>query len=219
MSKQIKIILVVMLGCLVMAWTDGVWQPGYAMKSAVKIFFFLGLPLIFLRKEMTSRLFGFRKETLPKLMALGLGIFGFILASYFILGPYFDFSSVVSGLEEQLGVNASNFIFVAIYISFVNSLLEEYFFRGIAFIELKTLTSRKFAYGFSATMFALYHVAMLIGLFDWYLIVLMLVALVVGGFIFNFINEKDESVLASWTVHLFANLAINTVGFILFGIL
>ena len=113
----------------------------------------------------------------------------------------------------------SNFIFVAVYISFVNSLLEEYFFRGIAFIELKSLTSRKFAYGFSALMFALYHVAMLIGLFDWYLIVLMLIALVVGGFIFNYINEKEESILASWTVHLFANLAINTVGLILFGIL
>jgi membrane protease YdiL (CAAX protease family) len=219
MSKQIKIILIITLGCIAMALTDGIWQPGYAMKSAVKILFFLGIPLIFLRKDFNSKLFGFRKETLPKLITFGLGIYGFILAAYFILGPYFDFSSVVSGLEEQLGVNADNFIFVAIYISFVNSLLEEYFFRGIAFIELKTLTSRKFAYGFSATMFALYHVAMLIGLFDWYLIVLMLVALVVGGFIFNFINEKEESVLASWTVHLFANLAINTVGFILFGIL
>jgi uncharacterized protein len=219
MNKKTKIILIITLGCIVMALTDGLWQPGYAMKSAVKILFFLGIPLIFLRKEQISNFFHFRKKTLPKLIALGLGIFTFILAAYFILGPYFDFSSVVSGLEEQLGVNASKFIFVAVYISFVNSLLEEYFFRGIAFIELKSLTSRKFAYGFSALMFALYHVAMLIGLFDWYLIVLMLIALIVGGFIFNYINEKEESILASWTVHLFANLAINTVGLILFGIL
>lgn len=218
MKKELKIILVVIVGCITMALTDGIWQPGYAIKSAVKIFFFLGLPIFFLRKEMTSKLFGLKKETLPRLLALGLGIYGFIMAAYFILGPYFDFSAVVSGLEEQLGVNASNFIFVAIYISIANSLLEEYFFRGVAFIELKSLTSRRFAYGFSATMFALYHVAMLIGLFDWYLIVLMLVALVVGGFIFNYINEREESILASWTVHLFANLAINTVGLILFGI-
>jgi uncharacterized protein len=219
MNKKIKIILIITLGCIVMALTDGLWQPGYAIKSAVKILFFLGLPIIILRKEQMSKYFGFRKKTLPKLIALGLGIYGFILAAYFVIGPYFDFSSVVSGLEEQLGVNASNFIFVAVYISLVNSLLEEYFFRGIAFIELKQLTSRRFAYVFSALMFALYHVAMLIGLFDWYLIVLMLVALIVGGFIFNYINEKEESILASWTVHLFANLAINTVGLLLFGIL
>jgi uncharacterized protein len=219
MSKKLKIILIITLGCIAMALTDGLWQPGYALKSAVKIFFFLAVPLIILRKEQISNFFRFRKKTLPKLIALGLGIFIFILAAYFILGPYFDFSSVVSGLEEQLGVNASNFIFVAVYISFVNSLLEEYFFRGIAFIELKSLTSRKFAYGFSALMFALYHVAMLIGLFDWHLIVLMLVVLVIGGFIFNYINENEESILASWTVHLFANLAINTVGLLLFNIL
>lgn len=211
--------VVITIGCIVMALTDGWWQPGYAVKSAIKILFFLGLPYVFLRKELTSKLFGFRKETLPKLILLGMGIYGFILAAYFILGPYFDFSSVVSGLESQLGVNAGNFIFVALYISLANSLLEEYFFRGIAFIELKQMTSRRFAYMFSAWMFALYHVAMLIGLFDWYLIVLMLVALVVGGYIFNYINEKESSILASWAVHLFANLAINTVGMILFGII
>jgi uncharacterized protein len=219
MSKKLKIILIISLGCIVMALTDGIWQPGYAMKSAVKIFFFLGLPLFVLRKEQLSNFFGFKKKMLPKLVALGLGIFAFILAAYFIIGPYFDFSSVVDGLQDQLGVNASNFIYVATYISFVNSLLEEYFFRGIAFIELKRCTSKRFAYVFSALMFALYHVAMLIGLFDWYLIALMLLALVVGGFIFNYINEKEESILASWTVHLFANLAINTVGLLLFGIL
>ncbi len=219
MKKQMKIMVVITIGCIVMALTDGWWQPGYAVKSAIKILFFLGLPYVFLRKELTSKLFGFRKETLPKLILLGMGIYGFILAAYFILGPYFDFSSVVSGLESQLGVNAGNFIFVALYISLANSLLEEYFFRGIAFIELKQMTSRRFAYMFSAWMFALYHVAMLIGLFDWYLIVLMLVALVVGGYIFNYINEKESSILASWAVHLFANLAINTVGMILFGII
>ena len=32
-----------------------------------------------------------------------------------------------------MGVNAGNFVFVALYISIVNSLLEEFFFRGFAF--------------------------------------------------------------------------------------
>lgn len=219
MKKHQKIMLTIVIGCIVMAITDGLWQPGYAIKSGVKILFFLAMPILFLRNELSTKLFGFRKQMLPKLIILGLGIYGFILAAYFVLGPYFDFSSVVSGLEDTLGVNANNFIFVAVYISLANSLLEEYFFRGIAFIELKQVTSRRFAYRFSAVMFALYHVAMLIGLFDWYLILLFLIALVVAGYIFNYINEKESSILASWTVHLFANLAINTVGLILFGIL
>ena len=40
-----------------------------------------------------------------------------------------------------------------------------------------------------------------------------------GGCIFNFLNEKCGNIYPSWLVHLCANLAINTVGFILFGIL
>ena len=43
--------------------------------------------------------------------------------------------------------------------------------------------------------------------------------LIVGGCIFNYLNEKNDNIYPSWFVHMFANFAINTVGFILFGIL
>ena len=106
-----------------------------------------------------------------------------------------------------------------IYISFINSLLEEFFFRGFAFLSLKRLTGRGFAYVFSSLSFALYHVAMMIGWFSLPLFMLMLAGLFVGGMIFNYLNEKCENVYTSWLVHMFANLGINTVGFILFGII
>ena len=72
----------------------------------------------------------------------------------------------MSSLSENIGVKSSNFIFVAIYISFANSLLEEFFFRGFAFLKLKEVSSRKFAYIFSALAFSIYHLAMMIGWFD-----------------------------------------------------
>lgn len=59
-----------------------------------------------------------------------------------------------------MSVNADNFIYVALYISFINSLLEEFFFRGYVFLILKKDSSLKFAYGFSSLMFAFYHVGM-----------------------------------------------------------
>ena len=44
--KQARSILVILLfGCVVMAVVDGVIQPGYAIKSLVKLTLFLGLPL------------------------------------------------------------------------------------------------------------------------------------------------------------------------------
>lgn len=39
------------------------------------------------------------------------------------------------------------------------------------------------------------------------------------GYIFNYLAEKYESFLASWVVHIFANLAINTIGFMMLGII
>ena len=49
------------------------------------------------------------------------------------------------------------------------------------------------------------------------LILLILAALFVGGVIFNLLNEKSRCIYPSWLVHLCANLAINTIGFILFA--
>ena len=39
--------------------------------------------------------------------------------------------------------------------------------------------------------------------------------LVIGGMIFNWLNEKLDTIYCSWLTHMFANFAINTIGFIL----
>lgn len=109
--------------------------------------------------------------------------------------------------------------FVSLYISFVNSMLEEFFFRGFAFLTLKRLTGRKFAYIFSASVFAIYHIAMMTGWFGPLVFLIIMAGLFSGGLIFDYLNEKSSSVYPSWIVHMFANFAINTVGFILFGII
>ncbi len=48
---------------------------------------------------------------------------------------------------------------------------------------------------------------------------MIIVGLMLVGYIFNYITEKLDSFLASWIVHIFANLAINTIGFIMLGII
>ena len=130
-----------------------------------------------------------------------------------------DFSGIAGKLTADAGVSADNFLYVALYISFVNSFLEEFFFRGFAFISLKKITSRGFAYVFSAVLFALYHAGMTAGYFNFGVFAITLGGLTVAGVIFNFLNEKSENIYTSWLVHMFANFAINTVGFILFGMI
>ena len=149
-------------------------------------------------------------------LALGAAVYAFILCAYLLFKNVFDFSSLTESLTSQTGVSKDNFIFVALYISFVNSLLEEFFFRGFAFLTLKRLSTRRFAYVFSAALFALYHIAMMIGWFALPVLLLTLLGLFVGGVIFNYFNEKYDNVYMSWLIHMFANFAINTIGFMLF---
>ena len=141
-----------------------------------------------------------------------------ILGAYFIFRNIFDFSALVGSLNETTGVNKSNFIWVAIYISFINSFLEEFFFRGFAFLTMKRFFKKSFAYVFSSIVFSLYHVAMMIGWFGWAVIFISLSGLFVGGMIFNRFDEKSGNIYLSWLVHMFANFATNSIGFILFAL-
>ena len=60
---------------------------------------------------------------------------------------------------------------------------------------------------------------MMIGWFDLPLFIIVMAGLFAGGVIFNFLNEKSGTIYPSWFLHMFANFAINTVGFVLFGII
>lgn len=220
MKKQRNLIIAITaFGCLCMGIVDAVIQPGYLVKSAIKIVLFLLLPVLYAAFDKNCDLKGlFRPGKKGILTALGLGIavYAVILGGYFLLRDVFDFSALTSSLTASTGVNKENFLFVALYISFANSLLEEFFFRGFSFLTLKRASNRMLAYTVSSALFALYHVAMMIGWFGLPLLLLVLAGLFVGGVIFCFFNEKFDNIYLSWLVHMFANFAINTIGFLLF---
>lgn len=218
--KKLHIPILVIIACIVMGIVDAVIQPGYAIKSAIKIIMFLLIPIVyglFFKEFNIKNLMKPDKKGLCIALCLGFVIYGVVLGAYWIFKDVFDFSALTGSLNETTGVNKSNFIWVAIYISFVNSLLEEFFFRGFSFITLKKLTSRRFAYVFSSMAFALYHIAMMIGWFGLPVILISLVGLFIGGMIFNRFDEKSENIYLSWLIHMFANFATNTIGFILFA--
>ncbi len=212
--------ILVFVVCLAMSYVEIFMAPGYATKSGIKMALFLAVPLLFL---LTSK-----KTSIPSLFRMKRGGWRFsgtlaaitflgIIGAYFIFRGQFDFSSVAPTLESTLGINGSNFIFVALYISFINSLLEEFFFRGFAFLALMKSVGKKTAYFFSATAFALYHVAIMNGWFSLPLMALLIFALLLAGLLFNYIDEKKSSILPSWMIHISANFAINAIGFVLLG--
>lgn len=223
-SKRLYLVLTVLFSSLVMILVDGIWQPAYFIKSAIKIVLFLLLPLGFFllfpeEKGRLRQLFVPRKRDFLLAAGLGAGVFVVILLAYYCLGQFIDLSGIRAHLGAGMGVNAHNFLYVALYISFINSLLEEFFFRGYAFLLLRELTTPLFAYVFSAAFFAVYHVGIIGGWFGPALYLLALLGLFVGGCLFNFLNDRCGNIYPSWLVHMCANFAINTIGLVLFGIL
>ena len=218
----IPVILLITAVCVIMALIDALLSPDYFVKSAIKLLLFLIVPIIVVRRNKEISLKGLLKIKRKKLILpilLGVGVYLFIMGAYFIIGPYFNFSNVTVALADNYGVKKENFVPVALYISFANSLLEEFFFRGFAFLTLKKLVSRRFAYLFSAAAFSLYHIAIMSSWFNPFLFLLLIASLFVAGLFFDWLNEKSNTIYTSWLVHMCANFATNTVGFILFGII
>lgn len=214
-KKDTVIIISALFSCVLMAIVDGVIMPGYIIKSMVKIITFLVIPYVccrIFRDIHFKQLFIPNKKGIGVALILGSTVFGIILGGYFIFKDIFNFSSIANSLTSSTGVDKSNFLYVSIYISLVNSMMEEFFFRGFVF---KNISNKKFAYVFSSMIFALYHVAMMIGWFDIWAFLLVMAGLFIGGILFNLLNEKFKTVYVSWVVHMFANFAINIIGFIL----
>ena len=222
--KSLYLILAVILCSVAMTLVDGVLQPPYMVKSAIKVVLFLLVPAIYFISNREERI-ALKGILVPNrkslLIALGLGVvlYGIIVGGYFLLRNSFDFSGIAGKLTADTGVSAENFLWVSLYISLVNSFLEELFFRGFGFLLLGRVGSQKLAFVFSALMFALYHSCMTLGYYHFGIFALILFALFVAGCFFNALGAKSKSIYPSWFVHMFANFGINTVGFILFGVI
>ena len=223
-KKNAFIVVSVFIFSIVVTLIDAVVKPDYFVKIPIKILFFLALPMLFFLVNKKGfkdfkQLFVFKKGGFLKALLLGLGVYTVIVGGFLLTRNIIDFSNVTSSLTQGMGITSENFIYVSLYISLMNSFLEEFFFRGYGFITLKKHTNRTFAYIFSSSIFAIYHIGMLIGMFNVSALILMLFGLIMGGCVFNYLNELNNNIYPSWFVHIFANFAINTVGMILFGVL
>lgn len=216
-KEKIGIIVVVVICCIIMAVMETIIEPAYWIKSAAKIAVFMLLPVItlkLLKVKIFDSNFALDKKDIVKLLLLGFGIYAVIIGAYFLTRNIVDYSSLVTSQMADQKVTENSFIWVALYISFCNSFLEEFLFRFVSFIKLTEFVSKKPAYVFSSVMFAVYHIAMIGSAFPPPLLILALFGLTVGGFIFDYVDSKNKNIYNSWIIHMFADLAIVTIWYI-----
>lgn len=110
---------------------------------------------------------------------IGFGIFSaFVIgATYFLLRGAIDWQAIHTSMEAR-HITETTFILVFLYIMLGNSLLEEYFFRGVVFRHLLGY-STSVAYIVSSLMFSLYHMTIFQSWFTGYILALALTGLFV----------------------------------------
>jgi membrane protease YdiL (CAAX protease family) len=217
------IILSSIAACSFLYLVEQVLMVDYFVKTASKIFLFVLIPLLFIRygkkNGVSERNAKLDMHDIKLGLLFGAASFAIVLVSYYILGKYMNIQGIISELQNKSKITPANFIFVGAYITFGNSFLEEFFFRGFIFLNLFKTGYKKTAYIFSSILFGLYHIAIFRTWFNTGLTLLALFGLVSIGLIFDWLDTKSDNFINSWIVHILADSAIIIIGMKMFGII
>ena len=215
MNKIIRIVGVVLIGGLILL--EQTLNLNSFIKQGYKIVLLVFIPLliIYLIKKTT-----FKKEyhfnnvklhDLKKPLIVGISIYTLTIIGYIILKSIIDPETVINGLNNR-GITAQNIIYTSMYLTFINSFIEEFFFRGFIY-QYFSEVSNKVGYFVSSGLFSIYHILVMFAIFNWIMGVLAIIGLMIVGMILVYINKNNKSIVNSWIVHIFADLGVVTIGF------
>ncbi len=185
---------------------------GVAGYSLYKLCFLLP-PLIYCRMQGISIWYDVLKfhnwrHCLPAAVMLGCLGLGIFVGAYWLLGDLLlDRAMIVEKIGDQFSVTAATVLLVAPITIFLNSLLEEFFYRGFTF-GLLAKHRKLLAYLLPATVFTIQHVLFI---YHW-VTPLPFAMAVLGLFVFALVlqrlYERSDSIVAPWIVHIFGDVAM-----------
>ncbi|MET3698638.1 CAAX prenyl protease-like protein [Bacillus oleivorans] len=221
----VQVCIIALCSCSILFVIEQVLDVNYFIKTASKAFFFLVIPIFYIKyilKLSVKESFNIQKVRWKSLrlgLLFGSLAFGIILIAYWFLRKIIDTDAIMYDLQVRSEITPEIFIFVAIYVTFGNSLMEEFYFRGFLFLNLYKTEYKVFAHVFSALLFSVYHTAIFATWFSFELMLLALAGLFIAGILFNWLNTYSQNFLNSWIFHIMADIAIILIGLHLYGIL
>ena len=223
--KTRYIFISTLIACLSLYFIEQVLAVDYAVKTLAKVVLFLAIPFVYHKLFKRVDLAESVRPIVPRQrdywsgLMLGGVAFLIILASFHFTRDIIDVQAIVNELQDKSKITPTNFLMVGLYITLGNSFLEEYFFRGFVFLSLYQQGKVRAAYIYSASLFAVYHLAIFKTWFRGPLMLLALLGLVTVGIVFNWLTARSGSFINSWITHIVADSAIILIGLRLFGIL
>jgi membrane protease YdiL (CAAX protease family) len=198
--------LVVAESWTVLSGPDGYWQMA-VFKAA-----FLGVGPLALVMFMFGGAEAFigsprRKPTLI-CAAGGLGLAAIVYGGAVVTTLFVSYDATHQGLIDRGFTSIGAYIPALIYFVIANSLLEEFFFRGVLAGTATVAFGAKNSLLLSCAAFALYHVAIIGPWFGLGLSALAVVGLFAVGLALSWIRQWSGSIIGSWLVHAGADLGI-----------
>ena len=152
----------------------------------------------------------------------GIVIFLGIVGAYLTLGRAWIDTSLMLGKIREIGIDRwwlyGGF---ALYACFVNSLLEEYFWRWFVFRRSEDVLGRRhlpLAVVAAGVLFTAHHVIALSVYFDWRITALASLGVFIGGVTWSTLYLRTGNIYAGWVSHVWADLAIFGIGaWLIFG--
>ena len=154
-------------------------------------------------------------------LSVGLGFLaiGIFWTLYYLLAdrllPKETLEKIAENIDSQFGVTRENIWYRAPYTILINSMLEEFFYRGFAFGQLLK-KNRLIGYLLPASVFTVQHV-----LFfnqwemEWLPFVLAVVGLIFFALVLQWVYAKTNTLIAPWLIHAFGDIAMMGIAVIL----
>jgi membrane protease YdiL (CAAX protease family) len=204
-------------------WPDNPAAKGLFMAGKVWL---LLVPLLWLKfvERQPIRMPKWSNRGMVAGHVTGLLIASAIFAAYLTVGQrWIDLDAMRSQIAAVGMDRVWLFIAFAVYLSFINSLLEEYFWRWFVDARLRDLLAglrwlSPLVIVLGALWFTAHHIIALNVYFDAKTTALASFGVFMGGVIWSVLYRKYSNIYAAWVSHIWADLAIFAIGaWLIFG--
>ena len=216
------LLALLVLSPVFMLFSKSFLPHNYIFNSLYKILFIVPFAFAYFVEKKSAKVSLFENFSFS-VSLLGIGGFFLVvyLGTYFLLNSIIDIGAIAANLTETIAVNAGNVLILVLYMVFINSLLEEYFWRGFIYKRLRD--TDYFSYPVlmlvTGVAFSFHHIMFFYDWFTWPLFLLATVGLTGFSIIVNYLFEKTKDMYSCWFVHACADVAQALIGLMVFGVI
>jgi membrane protease YdiL (CAAX protease family) len=225
-NKNFLIIVLIIIAPFLILFSKALPQANYLVASFYKLIFVV--PIVFrlfvyrfsIKKAFTAG-FDFKlfKKNFWPVFSFGIILSLIYMTAYLITERFLNFQNIIERINSYAAVDATKIMFVGVYMITINSLIEEFFWRGFVFQELSKRNKAIVAQLLTGIGFAIYHVAIF---YDWFNPIILGIAtfgLTGYSIIMNYIYKAYKDLFSCWLVHAMVDTVQILIAFRIFGLI